>query len=186
MAINTSGTHLYPMLEGALFDDSVRTRLLIQEFSLADNAYTGEFWFYPMNSGSHAIGEMTAINDREYLVIERDGGQGVNAAFKRIYRVNLDQVGDDGHTLVKTLVADLLALHDADGLTTVEQGAVGFGPVFKFPFVTIEAVWPVNATTLVVVNDNNYPFSSGRRPGIAPDDNEFILIALPEALNLAQ
>ncbi len=184
LAINPSGTHLYALLEGPLFDDTVRTRLLLQEFSLEDNAYTGEYWFYPMNSGGHAIGEFTAINDREYLVIERDGNQGENAAFKRIYRVNLDQVGEDGHTLVKTLVVDLLALHDPNGFTTVERGAVGFGPVFKFPFVTIEAVWPVDARTLLVVNDNNYPFSSGRRPGIAPDDNEFILIALPEALNL--
>jgi hypothetical protein len=184
LAINPSGTHLYALLEGSLFDDTVRTRLLLQEFSLEDNAYTGEYWFYPMNSGGHAIGEITAINDREYLVIERDGNQGENAAFKRIYRVNLDQVGQDGRTLVKTLVADLLALHDPSGLTTVEPGAVGFGSVFKFPFVTIEAVWPVDERTLLVVNDNNYPFSSGRRPGIAPDDNEFILIALPEALNL--
>jgi len=186
MALNTSGTHLYPMLEGALIDDTVRTRLLVNEFSLADNAYTGEFWFYPMSSGGHAIGDFTAINDREFLVIERDSGQGIDAAFKRVYRVNLDEVGEDGHTLVKTLVADLMALHDPNGLTSVEEGAVGFGPVFKFPFVTVEAVWPVDATTLVVTNDNNYPFSSGRRPGIAPDDNEFILIALPEPLNLAQ
>lgn len=35
--------------------------------------------------------------------------------------------------------------------------------------------------TLVVANDNNYPFSSGRRPG-APDDNELIVIRLPEPL----
>jgi hypothetical protein len=31
-----------------------------------------------------------------------------------------------------------------------------------------------------VVDDNNYPFSNGRRPGVS-DDTEFIL---PEALNL--
>jgi hypothetical protein len=37
-----------------------------------------------------------------------------------------------------------------------------------------------------VTNDNNYPFSSGRRPGRAPDDNEFILIDLPITLDLAR
>ncbi len=32
--------------------------------------------------------------------------------------------------------------------------------------------------TLVIANDNNYPFSSGRRTG-APDDNEVIQVRLP-------
>jgi hypothetical protein len=185
MAISPDGTILYPMLEGALFDDTVRTRLLMQEFSIADNAYTGEFWFYPMNAAGHALGELTAINDREFLVIERDGNQGFDAAFKRIYLVNLDNVENDGHTLRKRLLVDLMALHDPNGLTQAESGVVGFGPVFKFPFVTIESVWPVDERTLIVVNDNNFPFSAGRRPGIAPDDNEFILITLPEPLPLA-
>jgi hypothetical protein len=186
MALNISGTMLYPLLEGALFDDTVRTRLLMNEFSLADGAYTGEFWFYPLSSPSYAIGDMTAINDREFLVIERDNGQGLDAAFKRVYLVNLDDVGEDGHTLNKRLVVDLMAIYDPNGITSVEEGAVGLGPIFRFPFVTVEAVWPLDATTLVITNDNNYPFSSGRRPGIAPDDNEFILIALPEPLNLSR
>lgn len=186
MALNTSGTLLYPMLEGALFDDTTRTRLLIQEFSLADNAYTGEYFYYPMSNAGNALGDFTAINDREFLVIERDGGQGNDAAFKRIYRVSLDTLGEDGRTLTKTLVADLLAIYDVNGLTTAETGVVGFGPVFKFPFVTIESVYPIDANTLLVVNDNNFPFSSGRRPGVAADNTEFILIGLTEDLNLAQ
>lgn len=185
MALNASGTRLYPLLEGALFDDSVRTRLLIQEFDLVSKAYTGKYWFYPLSAASHAIGDMTAINDNEYLVIERDGNQGAEAAFKRIYKIDLRSAEPDG-MLAKTLVVDLLAITDADGLTSPEAGAVGLGPVFSFPFVTIEAVYPLDASTLLVTNDNNYPFSAGRRPGIAPDDNEFILLKLPEALDLAQ
>jgi hypothetical protein len=38
-----------------------------------------------------------------------------------------------------------------------------------------------NPRTLVVANDNNFPFSSGRRPG-SPDDNEIIEIRLPAPL----
>ncbi|MBC8098142.1 MAG: hypothetical protein H7Y11_01750, partial [Armatimonadetes bacterium] len=70
-----------------------------------------------------------------------------------------------------------------NGLTTAEAGVVGFGPIFKFPFVTIESVLPLDADTLLVVNDNNFPFSSGRRPGVAADNTEFILLGLPEGLN---
>lgn len=70
--------------------------------------------------------------------------------------------------------------------TAAEDGAVGLGPIFKLPFQTIELVWPVDADTLLVEDDNNYPFSSGRRPGLQPDDTEFILIGLPEALPLTE
>jgi hypothetical protein len=35
--------------------------------------------------------------------------------------------------------------------------------------------------TLVIANDNNFPFSSGRRTG-APDDNEIIQVRLPRPI----
>jgi len=158
MALNASGTKLYPLLEGALFDDPVRNRLLIQEFDLASKAYTSKLWFYPMESSS-------------------------NARFKRIYKLDLRNADADG-TLRKELLVDLMQIGDPDGITADEAGAIGLGEVFKFPFVTIESVYPVGARTLLVINDNNFPFSSGRRPGRAPDDSEFILLRLPEALDL--
>lgn len=185
MAISPDGTTLYPMLEGALIDDTTNTRLLIQAFDIESQSYTGDYYFYPLSNAAHAIGELTAINETEFLVIERDNLQGEAAAFKRVYRVDFNDVGEDGVTLNKTLVADLLAIYDVGGLTSAEEGAVGLGPVFKFPFQTIESVYPIDANTLLLVDDNNYPFSNGRRPG-TPDDNEFILISLPEALNLAE
>jgi len=43
------------------------------------------------------------------------------------------------------------------------------------PFVTTEALWPLDGTRLRVVNDNNFPFSTGRNPSL-PDDNEFVVI----------
>jgi hypothetical protein len=55
-----------------------------------------------------------------------------------------------------------------------DVGRTGTG-VFIFPFQTIESVIPFDGRTLGVLNDNNYPFSSGRTPG-QPDDDEFIVI----------
>ena len=185
MALNTSGTRLYPLLEGPLVLDTVRTRLLMQEFDLASKKYTGNYWFYPMEDAGNAIGDMTAINDNQFLVIERDNGMGATAKFKRVYSIDLRTRADDG-TVRKTLVADLMSIDDSDGITKPEEGALGLGPVFTFLFVTIEDVYPVSADTLLVINDNNYPFSSGRRPGKAPDDNEFILLKLPQKLDLAK
>lgn len=183
MALNTSATKLYLLLEGPLTDDPIRTRLLLQEFDPATKQYTGRAWFYPLSDPSHAIGELTALNDTEFLVIERDNQQGAAAGFKRIFKVDLQAAGADG-MLAKTLVVDLLAIDDRSGVTQSESNAVGLGPVFSFPFVTIEAVLPIDAHTLLVINDNNYPFSSGRRPGRAPDDTEFIVLQLQHGLRV--
>ncbi|MGW0598507.1 hypothetical protein ACWD11_15330 [Streptomyces sp. NPDC002776] len=50
------------------------------------------------------------------------------------------------------------------------------------PFQTIEDVVLLDDRTLAVLNDNNFPFSSGRTAGQA-DDNEFITVRLAERLH---
>ena len=94
--------------------------------------------------------------------------------FKKIFLIDLGHVDQNGIVL-KSEVADLMNLSDPDDI-----GRTGTG-LFTFPFVTIESVIPLSPTTLGVLNDNNYPFSSGRNPG-RPDDNEFILIRLDAPL----
>jgi hypothetical protein len=53
--------------------------------------------------------------------------------------------------------------------------------VLAFPFFTIENVDVVDASHIVVGNDNNLPFSSSREPNKA-DDNEFVLLRVDEFL----
>ena len=55
------------------------------------------------------------------------------------------------------------------------------GRVMTFPFFTIENVDVVDATHIVVGNDNNLPFSSSREPNKA-DDNELILLEVGDFL----
>jgi hypothetical protein len=187
MALNARGTMLYALLEKALNGDPVRERLLIHEFSLKARAYTGETWGYIMDSPGNAIGDFTALSNRAFLVIERDNGQGnvsdprftQPARFKKIFKVDLDSADADGN-LVKEEIADLMNIYDprdvvGDGRTST---------VFTFPFVTIEDVLVLDNNTLLVINDNNFPFSAGREFGVA-DNEEFILIhtapLLPDA-----
>ena len=47
--------------------------------------------------------------------------------------------------------------------------------MLTFPFFTIENVDVVDATHIVVGNDNNLPFSRSREPNKA-DDNELMLL----------
>ena len=76
LALNKSGTRLYALLEKAINGDPVRTRLIISEFSLGQRKYTGKTFAYPLDAPTNAIGDFTALTDREFMIIERDGGQG--------------------------------------------------------------------------------------------------------------
>jgi hypothetical protein len=178
MALNASRTKLYTLLEKAIGGDPIRERLIISEFSLGSRAYTGKTWGYIMDSASNAIGDFTALSDRQFLIIERDGGQGdpsdtrfpSPARFKKIFRIDLGRVDANG-SLIKEEVADLMNIYDprdvaADGRTKT---------VFTFPFTTIEDVLVLDNNRLLVINDNNFPFSSGRQFGV-PDNDEFIVI----------
>ena len=54
--------------------------------------------------------------------------------------------------------------------------------VYDMPFVTIENVDRVDATHIIIGNDNNLPFSAGRAVDKA-DNNEFSLLEVGDFLN---
>ncbi|MBW4571624.1 MAG: esterase-like activity of phytase family protein [Tolypothrix carrinoi HA7290-LM1] len=188
LALNGSGTKLYAMLEGALKDDIVRSasRLLINEFDLATKQYTGKVFSYKLENPSYAIGDLTAINDNEFIVIERDNKQGdpnnpafkTPAQFKRLYKINITNLDKQGF-VQKELLVDLLKISDKKGIA----GNLTQNSIFAFPFVTIENVLPIDARTLLAINDNNYADTIGRYPRQA-DNTEFIKIRLDKPLNL--
>jgi hypothetical protein len=92
---------------------------------------------------------------------------------KRVYLADRADRDRDG-TLDKTLVADLLDI-------TNPKWVGGFGPTFRFPFVTIEDLVLLGDRTIGVLNDN-FPFSSGRTAG-QPDNDEFIVLRLTRSLH---
>ncbi|BAY89984.1 MULTISPECIES: esterase-like activity of phytase family protein [unclassified Tolypothrix] len=179
--INASQTKLYMLLEGTVQGDPTGA-LRINEFDIASRKYTGKELYYKLNNPANAIGDFTVINDNEYLVIERDNNQGAAAKFKRIYKVDLSKTDAQGY-VEKVEVADLLNIQDPNDLN-------GDGKkTFDFPFQTIEDVLVIDKNTILVANDNNYPFSTGR-PGNDPknpiiDNNEILLLKLDKPLNLA-
>ncbi|MEN9658401.1 MAG: hypothetical protein RL571_1866 [Pseudomonadota bacterium] len=134
------------------------------------------------------------IDDQTGLIIERDNGAGTAdkacpegqkrsdcfhdlAKFKRIYKVELNEANAGG-PLRKIAYIDLMYIADPAKLARKPLG----NGVFTFPFFTIENVDIVDAMHIVVGNDNNLPFSSGREPNKA-DDNELVLLEVADFLN---
>ena len=172
-AHSPDGRWLYPLLEGTVAGDTPGD-LRFNEFDTRRGAYTGKRWTYRLDAPSHAIGDAVPVDANRFLIIERDNNQGDAAAVKRIYLADRRDRNRDG-VMDKTLVVDLLAIANPRRLG-------GFGPTFRFPFVTIEDVALLNGDTIAVLNDNNFPGSAGRTPGVA-DNNEFITVRLPKSLN---
>ncbi|MFD1538399.1 esterase-like activity of phytase family protein [Nonomuraea guangzhouensis] len=173
MARSADGRWLYPLLEGTVSGDPAGT-LRLNEFDVRRRAYTGKRWTYKLDSPANAIGDAIAVDENRFLIIERDNNQGDAAALKRVYLADKRDRDHDG-ALDKTLAADLLDLANPKGLG-------GFGETFRFPFQTIEDVVILDDRTLGILNDNNFPFSSGRTAG-QPDNDEFITVRLPFRLH---
>jgi hypothetical protein len=201
MASSKDGKFLYPLLEGPLWveaekkwetDKDGREYLRILEFDVAKNEWTGRSWKYRVEANGNNIGDFNMIDDDTGLIIERDTLEGLPedecrgparpdcypaaAKFKRVYKISLKGIAPDGF-VKKIGYLDLLDIKDPDGVA--KRGTKD--GIFKFPFVTIEDVDVVDGEHIVVANDNNLPYSAGRKPNVQ-DDNEFILLHVPELL----
>ncbi len=201
MAASKDGSKLYALLEGALWDASTKGNekldgkdyLRVLEFDVKSESWTGRHWKYVLEGASHAIGDFNMIDGTTGLIIERDNGEGTAdkacpegqksstcfhdlAKFKRVYTVELSEA-NVGAAVRKIGYIDLMAIADPNKLARKPLN----NGVLTFPFFTIENVDVVDATHIVVGNDNNLPFSSSREPNKA-DDNELILLEVGDFL----
>jgi hypothetical protein len=168
--------------------------LRIVEFAITSGEWTGRSWLYPLSPGGAAIGDFNMIDDTHALVIERDNGAGTAAGacanpqqpapdcwatpavFKHIYLIEFGAM-NEGAAVRKIGYIDLMAILDPQNIRR-QGGAEG---LYDMPFTTIENVEIVDATHIIVGNDNNLPFSAGRRVNQA-DDNEFVLLEVGDFL----
>ncbi|AHL75408.1 hypothetical protein CH92_09900 [Stutzerimonas stutzeri] len=173
MAINPRGDRLYALLEKTINGDAGGT-LRINEFDIDQERYTDNVFFYRLQEPEHAIGDMTAIDETRFLVIERNGATATNGIpFKKIYLIDIRGVAS-GAEVRKTEVVDLMQLADPDDLNGDGQRT------FTFPYVTIESVLPLDSRTLLVTNDNNFPYGGGRT--LNADVTEFLKIRLAKPI----
>lgn len=203
LAMSKDGSKLYGLLEGTLYSAEGQTEktedgstgLRIVELDAASKSWTGRTWLYPLAKGGEAIGDFNMLDDSTALVIERDNGAGtadkacadpkkpeancfaVPATLKRIYKIEINDA-NVGKAARKIGYIDLMKIADPD--KKAKQGREN--GVYTMPFVTIENVDRVDATHIIVGNDNNLPFSAGRALDKA-DDNEFVLLEVKDLLD---
>jgi hypothetical protein len=201
MAMSKDGNKLYGLLEGPLYVDGQveqadgKTAIRVIEFDIPSKKWTGRSWLYPFADKGVAIGDFNMLDETTALVIERDNGAGSKdkacadpkqpkpdcfdapAELKRVYKIEFNDA-NVGKAVRKIGYIDLLNIQDPDN----KKKAGSKEGVYDMPFVTIENVDQIDATHLIIGNDNNLPFSAGRAVDKA-DDNEFSLIEAAEFLS---
>jgi hypothetical protein len=184
MALSVDGMTLYPMLEGALRSDALSNprRRVLNEFDLRTKQYTGRIWNYRVDAAfpDAVIGDLTALDEHRFILIERDDFQGADARQKKIYLIDLRRVSPDGY-LEKRLVLDLLDIGDPNEISLpARPGEFGVGDPFSFPLQSVESLEVLGGERLLIANDNNFPFSDGRwLARDRPDDTELIVVRAP-------
>ena len=206
MAMTPDGSRLWAMLEQPLFaagsDQAEGAFLRVMKLDTARGEWTGRSVRFRLEPGATAIGDFNFIDSRRALVIERDNGEGdpglacpqgaqptaarpcfpLPARVKRVTLVDMESVDAEGFVR-KIGHVDLMAIRDPRRIARQRGDRPQGAPddVLTMPFFTIENVAMVDADHIIVGNDNNLPFSAGRHLARA-DDNEFVLLRVPELL----
>ena len=177
LAITPDGKALVGIMQAALEQDK-KGSLRIVTIDIATGA-THEY-AYKLTTGS-GVSEIVALNDHQFLVDERDGaglGDGTPAVIKQLFMIDLnnavdvtDKSGDlSAFAVKKTLVADVVALLNASGITSDKIPAkiegLAFGDDVLFNGVLQH--------TLYVANDNDFVVGTA-------GDNRFYVVGISDA-----
>lgn len=100
LAISPDGQKLFAITQGPLIQDGaldangkrVGRFCRILEISCRDGS--SRQYAYPLEDPRHGVSEILAVNDREFLVLERDGKAGTEARCKKIFRIDLREASD--------------------------------------------------------------------------------------------
>jgi hypothetical protein len=99
LAISPDGSKLYGIMQSALLQDGALTGTSregtnnrIVEIDI-DSGEVREF-LYQLASKSNGVSEILAINDHEFLVLERDGKAGSEATFKKLFKIDISGATD--------------------------------------------------------------------------------------------
>ncbi len=200
MALQPGSGLLWPIFEKPLLGADGQpegTFLRASAFDPATGTWTGATFKFQLAEGATAIGDFNFIDETRALIIERDNGEGdpslkcagdpapdcfpLPALLKRV--VLIDTATIDAEGFVRRIGhVDLMNIADPDSVARLETVAnPALTGRITMPFFTIEDVMRVDDTHIMVGNDNNLPYSSGRALDAA-SDNEMLLLDVADFL----
>jgi alpha-tubulin suppressor-like RCC1 family protein len=171
LAISPDGHRLYGLLQNGIMQDGeldgankrVSTHNRLIEFN-ADTGLAQREFLYVLDNKDYGCNELLAVNDHQFLVIERDGSAGTAAAFKKL------------------MLIDITGATDISGMASLSPitGSVpGVTPVSKQPFLDLlsptfglaGASFPEKIEGLAFGPDQ----PDGRHVLVVTNDNDFII-----------
>src|SRR5262245_41023252 len=177
LAISPDGTKLYGIMQSPLLQDHgltpgtttrVGTNNRIVEIDLGTGAIR-EF-LYQLDLKSYGVNEILAINDHQFLVIERDGNGGNSAAFKKIFKIDITGATDIRNDVP---IPSLPETSTPSGVTPVTKVAfinlLDFTNPAQPPFIP-QATFPEKIEGLAFGPD----LADGRHVLVVTNDNDFI------------
>lgn len=197
LAITPDGKTLYGIMQSPLIQDngldSSQKRVGLNVRILAVDLETGttKEYVYQLANKDYGVSEIVAINDHEFLVVERDGKAGSNAKFKQIVHIDITGATDVSTIaslpktglpagvvpVTKTGFLDLLnPLYNLAGSDFPEKiEGIAFGPDFLDGNTLMH--------TLVVVNDNDFLTGATLPDGSVQQsiDNKFFVFGFTDA-----
>jgi Esterase-like activity of phytase len=163
LAITPDGRTLVGIMQNALLQDAAAAPNLLRivTIDIASGQVTHQYGY---NLDSSGVSEITALNNHEFLVDERDGhglGDGSNAKFKKIFKIDLagatdisklDPATASQNAVTKTVFLDVLNLLTTNGFTPAQVPAkiegISFGPDVEYQGQKIHTLW--------IANDNDF------------------------------
>jgi hypothetical protein len=121
LAITPDGGKLYAILQSPLIQDWGFAGRNVRLLELPREGGPTREYVYPLDSTLHGINEILAVNDREFLVLERDSLPGDKTKFKKLMKIDVRGATD---------VSGVAALPKAGLPQTIK-------PVSKKPFLDL-------------------------------------------------
>lgn len=170
LAISPDGTKLIGFMQSPLIQDGGdggrMNRIVTIDIATGEtHQYAYDNQIADTGNKNYNSSEIVAINDHEFMILERDGkglGDGSSAVVKRIYKVDISGATDvssmsgastlQPYALTKTLVLDIKAALNANGITNTNVPAkiegLSFGEDIVINGQTLHTLW--------VNNDNDF------------------------------
>ncbi len=192
LAITPDGRTLVGIMQNSLIQDAneggdAANLLRMVTIDIASGRVTHQYG-YLLTTGS-GVSEITALNNHEFIVDERDGhgrADASNAKVKQLFKIDLDGATDIGsmdgttaatYAVPKTLFVDVVASLVAAGWDPAQIPAkiegISFGPDVSVSGKKVHTLW--------IANDNDFLEQVALKDGsMTPNDNQFFVFSFTD------